>query len=128
MRNDIRGSADASYRPIAVQILADDETVTVLTAGLKSIPAITVSPARHVASPADLNLDLASIKQVLSNITVVVTAVDSAKKLVNLLFGDIHTQPRTFIVKIGSDRIEISGGTDMGTARRLLEAALHVVA
>ena len=128
MRNGTSGSTEVDYRPIAVQILADDETLTALISEFESVPAITVSPARQVAPPADLNLDLASIKEVLTTITAVITAADSAKQFVDLLFGAIYKRPRPVIIKIGSDRIKTSGGTDMDTARRLLEVALHVVA
>jgi hypothetical protein len=118
---------DGEYRPVAVQILTDDETLAALTSELEQDPAVTVSPARQVAPPADLNFDLAAVTDALSAVTAVITAARAAKQLVDLLVARIRKQPKPVIIRVGPDRIELSGDTDADTARRLLEAALHLV-
>lgn len=118
---------DVEYRPIAVQILTDDETLAALTPELERDPAVTLSPARQVAPPADLNLDLAAVTDVLTTVTAVITAAPAASQFVQLLLARIRKQPKPVIIKIGADRIELSGDMDGDTARRLLTAALHLV-
>jgi hypothetical protein len=124
MGNGMSGKSDTNYRPITVQILADSVFLSALASKLTGIPAIALSPARQVAAPTDLNLDLASIKEALTTMTAVITTAHSAGRFAELFLAGIRDRSQPVLIKIAAERIEFSDDTDLITARPLLRAAL----